>query len=98
MARLQRISRVRKDNLSASSATPPTAYRWLIAFALFALTLAVYWPVLNHQFIDQYDDGQYVTENAEVQQGITFSSVRWALTASVSSNWHPLTILSHMLD
>jgi len=98
VARLQRISRVRKDNLSASSATPPTAYRWLIAFALFALTLAVYWPVLNHQFIDQYDDGQYVTENAEVQQGITFSSVRWALTASVSSNWHPLTILSHMLD
>ncbi len=98
MARLQRISRVRKENLSDSSATPPTAYRWLVAFALFALTLAVYWPSLNHDFIDQYDDGQYVTENENVQQGITRAGVRWALTASVSSNWHPVTMLSHMLD
>lgn len=73
-------------------------YSPLIAFVLFAVTLAVYWPSVTHQFIDQFDDGSYVSKNENVQQGITCASVRWVLTASVVANWHPVTMLSHMLD
>ena len=45
-----------------------------------------------------YDDPDYVTANAQVQGGLTAEGVRWALTAGVASNWHPLTWLSHQLD
>ncbi|MFL6233870.1 MAG: glycosyltransferase family 39 protein [Thermoanaerobaculia bacterium] len=30
--------------------------------------------------------------------GITRAGLAWAMTAKVASNWHPLTMLSHMLD
>jgi hypothetical protein len=59
----------------------------------------VFWPVLQCGFVD-YDDDQYVTANAQVQRGLTGSSVAWAFGADglVAANWHPVTVLSHMLD
>jgi tetratricopeptide (TPR) repeat protein len=54
--------------------------------------------VLGNGFIDVYDDGTYVTQNRHVQGGVTTEAVRWALTASTGSNWHPLTWISHMVD
>ncbi|HKI05311.1 MAG TPA: glycosyltransferase family 39 protein [Thermoanaerobaculia bacterium] len=33
-----------------------------------------------------------------VQKGITPESLAWVRTANVANNWHPLTMLSHMLD
>jgi len=80
------------------TAQGPFAGAILIGTGLFLLTLAVYWPALRHDFIEQFDDNLYVTRNAYVQQGITPDGLRWALTASVAWNWHPLTVLSHMLD
>jgi tetratricopeptide (TPR) repeat protein len=74
--------------------------RWpaaLIALALVALTLAVYAPVRSYGFVN-FDDAQYVSRNPEVLRGLTWSGVRWALTATHAGNWHPLTWLSHMLD
>lgn len=64
---------------------------------LIALTLAAFWPVRTHDFIN-FDDGLYVNANPMVQAGFTTDSVRWAFTSSHASNWHPLTWLSHMLD
>jgi tetratricopeptide (TPR) repeat protein len=64
---------------------------------LATVTLAVYAPVLKFDFID-FDDPPYVTENPQVQAGLTVSSIRWAFTQGHSSNWHPLTWISHMLD
>ena len=60
-------------------------------------TLAAFWPLRENEFIN-YDDQQYVTENAHVQRGLRPDSMRWAFTTSHASNWHPLTWLSHMLD
>jgi len=60
-------------------------------------TLAVYWPLLNHDFVI-YDDRDYVTENPHIQGGITKAGGIWALTTFHAGNWHPLTWLSHMLD
>jgi hypothetical protein len=70
---------------------------WSIHLALFAVTAAVYWSVGRCQFVN-YDDAQYVTDNAHIRQGVTLANVGWAFHAIVGGNWHPVTCLSHMLD
>ena len=69
----------------------------LVVLFLALATVAVYWPVRGHEFVN-YDDGPYVYENPHVRAGLTGESVKWAFTAMHSYNWHPLTWLSHMLD
>ncbi|UCF00396.1 MAG: tetratricopeptide repeat protein [Planctomycetota bacterium] len=76
-----------------NSSSHPLAIAVIILFA----TLAVYWQVLSHEFIN-LDDNKYVAENPRVQQGLTWENVKWAFTTKHASNWHPLTWLSHMLD
>jgi len=61
------------------------------------VTISVYWPATSHDFIN-YDDPYYVTANVHVQNGLTLDNVRWAFGNPVVGNWHPLTMLSHMLD
>ena len=55
-------------------------------------------PTLRNGFIEVYDDGKYVTENPHVRHGLDAASLRWALTTTTASNWHPLTWLSHIAD
>lgn len=69
----------------------------LIPLSIVAVTLAVFWPVSEHEFIG-YDDGEYVAENPNVRTGPTFKSLIWALATDHAANWHPLTWLSHMAD
>ncbi len=75
--------------------------RRLIIFlaVLLALgTAAVYAPAMRNGFVN-LDDPDYVTRNPHVLAGLTWADVRWALGSSYpSSNWHPLTWISHMLD
>jgi len=74
--------------------------KWQLPLALLliaAVTIAVYWPVLNNGFID-YDDTDYVTANMMVRQGLTLKGFVWSFIAFHAGNWHPLTWLSHMLD
>ena len=68
-----------------------------ICLLLLLSTLVVYWPVFSSEFVS-FDDPCYVTENAQVQAGLAWNSLRWALTAHPVGNWHPLTWISHMLD
>ncbi|MFQ5696783.1 MAG: tetratricopeptide repeat protein [Myxococcota bacterium] len=64
---------------------------------LLVATLAVYWSVLDQEFLS-YDDQTYLLENPHVNRGLTLEGLRWALTATLIGNWHPVTWLSHMLD
>ena len=68
-----------------------------MAGSLLLLSLVLYWPITSHDFLS-YDDPDYVTANAQVQQGLGWQGLKWACSAIVSCNWHPLTMLSHMLD
>jgi protein O-mannosyl-transferase len=68
-----------------------------VCVTLAIITLALFWQVRDHAFIN-LDDDRYITENPYVQEGITFENLKWALTTGHASNWHPLTWLSHMLD
>ena len=69
----------------------------LTTLFLIVATLAVYWQVGNHEFIN-FDDNLYVTENFHVQAGLTLKGIKWALTTTDVAYWHPVTWLSLMLD
>ena len=68
-----------------------------ICTALIGVTLLVYWPAWNFDFLS-YDDAEYVSKNAQVLQGLTSENIAYAFEPGHASNWHPLTWLSHMLD
>lgn len=68
-----------------------------ISLALLVAVLAVYSQVRTHDFLN-YDDPEYVTDNAHVRDGLTLDGLVWAFTSGHASNWIPLTWLSHMLD
>jgi protein O-mannosyl-transferase len=67
-----------------------------MAVLLMLVTVTVYWPVTGYGFVD-FDDQAYVTENSQVQGGLSWQAVTWAFLNPVCCNWHPLTVLSHML-
>jgi protein O-mannosyl-transferase len=74
----------------------PRSRTGVICLGLAVLTLALYLPALRHDFLT-YDDQQYVTENALVRAGLTAQGWVWAF-GNHAGNWHPLALLSHMLD
>ncbi len=66
-----------------------------------ALLLGAVWLVfgqtLGHGFVN-YDDDRYVYGNSQVMPGLSLKGIEWAFTHSLMANWHPLTVISHMLD
>jgi len=84
-----------KDNNAADILNKK--YFYIICLFLVIATLAVYWQVLDNDFVI-LDDDKYVTENIRVHKGVTLDGLTWAFTSSHSSNWHPLTWISHMID
>lgn len=69
----------------------------ILCILLAITTLAVYSPIIRAPFLN-YDDALHVTENAHVRAGLTWSTVQWAFRSSETSDWHPITWLSHALD
>jgi len=68
-----------------------------IAAALVVATAIVYAPIRHNAFV-RYDDYGYIVDNPYVTAGLTWKSVGWAATAFHMGNWHPLTLLSHIVD
>jgi tetratricopeptide (TPR) repeat protein len=90
------------DSRSLKSESPAAGLndRWLVpgvCIFLAAITFAVFGQTLGHEFVN-YDDQVYVYENPAVTRGLNLKGIEWAFTHSVGANWHPLTMLSHMLD
>jgi protein O-mannosyl-transferase len=86
--------------LSAMNYLDRLSKRWLVfavCVLLAAITFAVFGQTLGHEFVN-YDDGLYVYENPVVVRGLSLKGIEWAFTHIVASNWHPLTMMSHMLD
>ncbi|MGO9114977.1 MAG: hypothetical protein ACLP9L_37675 [Thermoguttaceae bacterium] len=69
----------------------------LIGFLLLAAVTAVYWPVHSYPFV-LLDDYGYIVENPYVRNGLTCEGMLFAFTGVTVGNWHPVTMLSHMLD
>ncbi len=74
--------------------------RWLVpgvCIFLAGIVWVVFGQTLGHEFVN-YDDQVYVYENSTVAHGLSLKGVEWAFTHIVAFNWHPLTMVSHMLD
>jgi protein O-mannosyl-transferase len=69
----------------------------LVCGLLVLLVLAVFGQTAWHDFVN-FDDPAYVSENPYTTQGLTQQTIAWSFTSFYSSNWHPLTWLSHALD
>ena len=72
-------------------------YFYIIIIFLIVASCIAFGRIAGNDFIN-FDDNGYVTENNDVQSGFNPGSIKWAFTAVVVGNWHPLTVLSHMLD
>src|SRR5262249_3352496 len=68
----------------------------LVCLILTLITVVIYLPVQSFEF-SCLDDGEDVSENPVVAAGLTWPGVKWAFSIQ-SSNWHPLTRLSLMVD
>jgi tetratricopeptide (TPR) repeat protein len=69
----------------------------LLGLTLALVTLAVYWQVGRHQFVN-IDDPSFVVDNVHVATGLTIDNLLWALSPQPGLGWHPVTWLAHMLD
>ncbi|MEP6602683.1 MAG: tetratricopeptide repeat protein [Spartobacteria bacterium] len=69
----------------------------VICIALAVIAGAVYGRTLTYGFVN-YDDDTYVYENAEALRGLSLGGIARAFVRLDSSNWHPMTTISHMLD
>lgn len=69
-----------------------------LSLLLIVITFIVYLELGNNKFIDQYDDFEYIIQNQHIQKPLNMQTLKWAFFSSHSSNWHPLTWLSHSLD
>jgi Tfp pilus assembly protein PilF len=105
-AELREAESTSVDAARADASSTPLASsqprRWrvvvILAVLLAAGTAAVYAPAMGNGFVN-LDDPDYVTRNPHVLAGLTWADIRWALGSSYpSSNWHPLTWISHMAD
>ncbi|HWC58135.1 MAG TPA: tetratricopeptide repeat protein [Verrucomicrobiae bacterium] len=68
-----------------------------ICVGLAALVWIAFGQAIHFGFVN-FDDDVYVYKNEHVTSGATGTGVHWAFTHVHSSNWHPITWLSHMLD
>jgi protein O-mannosyl-transferase len=78
----------------------PRVPSWLtpaLIVALIALTVFVYAPVRNFDFVE-IDDPAYVRENLHIAGGLTWAAVSWAFTSVHAAYWLPLTWISYMVD
>ena len=80
---------------------PKSSLPWAKAIG-FSVVLAVassllYLSIIHHPFAN-IDDQGYVYENLQVQEGLTWPTIKWAVRSLDDNNWHPLTWISIALD
>ena len=76
---------------------PALWVRLTVGGGIFALVWIVFGQTLWHDFVN-YDDKTYVYGNALVSSGVTGRGLERAFVDTYTKNWHPLTIISHMID
>ena len=71
----------------------------IASISIVLVTFLLFFPATGNDFISDFDDGLYITDNQHVRDGLNRDSLTWAFTSvGYSGNWHPLTWLSHLAD
>ena len=95
MRSLATISNPAPTSAAASVSARPRLPVWLIAGCLLLVTLALYWPATQGDFVN-YDDSDFLTANPHVQGGLNWEGVKWAFcNTKQAAYWAPLMWLSH---
>jgi len=69
----------------------------IVCFFLAVAVFVVFGQTLRYPFVN-FDDGLYVYENPRVIQGLTLSGIGWMFSHEACRFYHPLTMISLMLD
>jgi tetratricopeptide (TPR) repeat protein len=72
-------------------------YKYFIVIFLIVASFIAFGRILGNDFVN-FDDHVYITENNHIKAGLNLETIKWAFSAVVLANWHPLTLLSHTLD
>jgi tetratricopeptide (TPR) repeat protein len=75
----------------------PEKRTFVLSLLLVVVTLAVYNQATHFSFVN-FDDDRYVTDNPHVLAGLSWNTMKWAITTTDVANWHPLAWISHALD
>lgn len=70
---------------------------YAVCAVLVVLVWIVFGQTLGHDFVN-YDDKTYVYGNSLVSGGLSWPAIGKAFVDTQTNNWHPLTLISHMLD
>jgi tetratricopeptide (TPR) repeat protein len=101
MSLKQQTLQTAPSNDATQPALPVGSGNYRAVFGVCAFLVGAIWVVfgqtLGHEFVN-YDDNQYVYENPQVIHGLNLKGIEWVFTHRVMANWHPLTMMSHMLD
>jgi hypothetical protein len=68
---------------------------WSTALLIAVLTLIIYLPASQNDFVN-WDDDKYVYENEHIRS-LDFKFLKWSFGLHML-NWHPLTSISHAID
>src|SRR5690242_6427996 len=68
-----------------------------VCAALVVSVWLVFGQTLAHGFIN-FDDNTYVYGNSLTRSGLSWHGVARAFVDVQTNNWHPVTLISHMLD
>src|ERR1700730_1122864 len=77
--------------------SPSLSSQFGVCAVIVVLIWIVFGQTLGHDFVN-YDDKTYVYGNALVSGGLTFHGLVQAFVDVRTDNWHPLTLISHMID
>lgn len=69
----------------------------ILGLALALVTLVTFLPAIENGFVN-FDDDLYATDSPWTGYGLSRTGFVWAFSHYYASNYHPLTVLSHMLD
>jgi Flp pilus assembly protein TadD len=69
----------------------------LIGLGLALLASALFWPATGYEFLN-LDDDRYVTENPNLERGLSADGLRWAVSTDHEAVWIPATWISFMAD
>src|SRR5438874_12749434 len=87
--------KVRARTIETSS--PSRATQVGACAVVVVLVWIVFGQTLAHDFVN-YDDKTYVYGNSLVDAGLSWHGLTQAFADTQTGNWHPFTIVSHMID
>ncbi|HWY50059.1 MAG TPA: tetratricopeptide repeat protein [Chthoniobacterales bacterium] len=82
---------------AVETSSPSLSWQLCVCAIITVLIWIVFGQTLGHDFVN-YDDKTYVYGNSLVAAGLSFHGLSQAFVDTQTNNWHPLTIISHMID